>query len=227
VREIATYQGAPASRWADPSREPPSSLWADPAWRPPPQEAFIKFGPQEHDYEHAADVDILVPLAGHPGGSYRFRTNNLGLRRDDDTTVAKAPDTFRLLVLGDSQTDGYVNNDEAFCALLEARLASRFAAEGRRLEVLNAGVTEYDPTDEARWFRAHGMDLRPDLVLETVYIGNDLEWWHGAWSRQTAVEARRLEEAQSGVGTPVHYLRDLRLRSLLLYAGQTEPIAGA
>jgi hypothetical protein len=119
-------------------QDPPESRWRDPAWMDPPDAAF-----RRHPtivYEHAPRVYLAVPLAEHDGGSFGFRTNNLGLRRSHDTTIEKAPDVFRVLVLGDSQADGYVDNDENLSTLLEANLAARLAAEGRRLEVLNAGV---------------------------------------------------------------------------------------
>ncbi len=114
------------------------------------------------------------PFLGHPLGRVHFRTNNLGLRRDADTQAAKAPGVFRILVLGDSHTDGYVDNSENFTALLEANLNSHLANPGGNFEVLNAGVISYSPVQELLWYEIHGTRLEPNLVLAVFYVGNDV-----------------------------------------------------
>jgi len=144
---------------------------ASPSWTPPGWEAGWRGSMRAHPIlglEHAAGVDLAVPL---PSGGFRFRTNNLGLRRDEDITAAKPPGTVRILVLGDSHTDGYVDNDASFSTRLESRL--RAAAPAPRVEVLNAGVVTYSPTQELLWFRTHGIGLQPDLVVLVFYPGND------------------------------------------------------
>jgi hypothetical protein len=124
--------------------------------------------------EHEPDVDMNVPRAEHPDGAFRLRTNNLGLRRDDDTPIEKAPNVFRVLVLGDSHAFGYVHNSETFSTLLETGLARRLAPQGKRVEVLNAGVATYSPAQEVLWYKVHGVQLEPDLVLLLFYPGNDI-----------------------------------------------------
>src|SRR5919205_2386365 len=101
-------------------RPPPVSAWKAPAWGDPQGRAL-----QRHEiigYEHRPAVDFAIPLAEHAGSSFRFRTNNLGLRRDRPTSVARSAGTLRVLILGDSHTDGYVDNDETFSTMLEASL---------------------------------------------------------------------------------------------------------
>src|SRR5207248_2046133 len=133
--------------------------------------------------------DVVVPLADHPGGSFRFRTNNLGLRRDVDTAIDKPPELFRVLMLGESQTEGYVNNEESFPTLLEARLAGQLSPIGRRAEVLNAGVGGYKPTLELQRFQVRGAPLRPDLVVVFV-AGNDVQWGLSESWQRTQAERR-------------------------------------
>ncbi|MCC7104944.1 MAG: hypothetical protein IT307_07355 [Chloroflexi bacterium] len=151
---------------------PPASAWKDPAWQDPPDRAFRRHRTIEH--EHAADVDVTVRLAEYPGGSYRFRTNNLGLRRDEPTLDDKPAGVFRVLVLGDSQTDGYLENAASFSTLLEAWLRPRLEPLGLRPEVLNAGVAGYSPAQEYLWYDVHGAELKPDLVILGFYPGNDV-----------------------------------------------------
>jgi lysophospholipase L1-like esterase len=121
-------------------------------------------------YANRAGADEFVPLAEHPGGGYRFRTDGLGLRRDGEVAVPKPAGVLRVLVLGDSQIEGYVDNDEHYPHLLEERLRS---PGGGRVEVLNAAVGGYGPLQYYLWYRAAGERLEPDLVVVHLYVGND------------------------------------------------------
>lgn len=105
----------------------------------------------------------------------RVRFNSLGLR-DGERTVAKAPGTFRVLVLGDSYTEALqVDAEETFTSKLERLLARsggnapldgmRAAAPGVRFEVLNAGVAGYGTDNALLWYQRDLWKLEPDLVL--------------------------------------------------------------
>jgi hypothetical protein len=151
-------------------QNPPWESWSDPAWGNP--------GPQTYraeptiGYEHAPHVDEQVSLRAHAGGSFHFHTNALGLRRDRETTREKVAGTLRVLVLGDSHTDGYVDNAESFSSLLESQLAGRVGSPP--VEVLNAGVVGYSPAQEILWYERHGAALAPDVVILVLYAGNDV-----------------------------------------------------
>lgn len=120
---------------------------------------------------HAADVDVVFLFPERETGRVRFRTNNLGLRRDSDTEVDPiSGGEHRILVLGDSHTDGVVDNSENFCNLLEEGLER---VSKQDWEVLNAGVGGYSPYQEYLWYRQFGRRLAPELVLWVVYTGND------------------------------------------------------
>jgi len=69
----------------------------------------------------------------------RVSINNLGMR-SPETSVAKAPGRFRVLVLGDSVPYGgsYIDQDDTFCYVAQ-RLLNR---SSERYEILNAGVTK-------------------------------------------------------------------------------------
>lgn len=102
----------------------------------------------------------------HPEGRIEFRTNNLGFREDAPTSVT--PSGPRILVLGDSQTEGVVPNRESFANVLEARLA----AIGSPTEVINAGVGATGPHNYLGQLLLHE-DLRPDTVIVVIFTGND------------------------------------------------------
>jgi len=110
-------------------------------------------------------------LQGFGMPSMKLATNDLGLRRDAPTSVVKPAGTQRVLVLGDSQTEGIVENADTYAAVLEQRLG---AGGKGRIEVLNAGVSGYSPLLEVLWLREWGLRLAPDVVVLALYTGNDI-----------------------------------------------------
>lgn len=101
----------------------------------------------------------------------RVRINSRGLR-DVEHAAEKPPGVRRVLVLGDSFMEAMQVPLEATFA---RRLEQRLNADGRRVEVINAGVSGYGTAGEYLWFREYGRDYRPDLVLLAFYPGNDVK----------------------------------------------------
>lgn len=117
---------------------------------------------------YGAYLSYEFPIPDRGEGSWRLVTNNLGLRDDDD--VRKAQPGLRVLVVGDSHTDGVCQNAESFANVLEARLAA--ARPGETVETLNAGRGGYS------FFNYLGalerfLPQRPDVFVVGVYGGND------------------------------------------------------
>lgn len=131
--------------------------------------AFIRPDP-ELGWRHAPDFRQRYGWPEHAGGYLTIATNNLGLREDAPTSPEPRPGVRRVLALGDSQTDGLVENDESWPNVTE-RVG---AAASGPWEILNAGVTGYQPPNYLGWWRAFGRELRPELVLLGYYLGNDL-----------------------------------------------------
>jgi hypothetical protein len=101
-----------------------------------------------------------------------LRTNELGLADDPMPSAAKPAGAFRVLVLGDSFTQGFtVERSDLFVDLLE----HRWKAEGRAIDVVNAGTEGWSTDQEVAWFLANGAAFEPDLVLVAAYE-NDLYW---------------------------------------------------
>jgi hypothetical protein len=73
----------------------------------------------------------------HPQGAIRYVTNNLGFRKDSDTTECKGSGVYRILVTGDSHTDGVVYNSESFPNRLETML--NLSSKKLTYEVINGG----------------------------------------------------------------------------------------
>ena len=91
------------------------------------------------DYHHGLASDVRV--RAHWGDiEYPYSTNSLGFRDAKPRQVSLEPKSGRILLLGDSFTEGVgVPYEETFAGLLDR------AARKRGVEVLNAGVSSYSP----------------------------------------------------------------------------------
>ena len=125
------------------------------------------------------------PAAGYrlkPNARVRFTTsefdttiatNGAGLR-DDSDVGSKPPGERRIVLLGDSLVlSVQVPIGQTFGKLLEQRLNARGGPH--RYRVINAGVQGYGPVEELLFFKSIAASLAPDLVIETVFVGNDAE----------------------------------------------------
>lgn len=101
--------------------------------------------------------------------SNEIRINQAGLRGSE--VGSSTEETLRVLVVGDSFVFGVgVEDTETFTALLPMHLAR----EGFEAEGLNAGIPAFGVPDAESWFRRHGADLDPDVVVLAIFLGNDL-----------------------------------------------------
>lgn len=127
-------------------------------------------------------------------------SNSLGFRCPE-FTLAKAPDTLRVVCFGDSSTFGIgARMEDTWPAQLQQLLTEGIvggnasaanAAHVRRVEVINAGVPGYTSHQGLQHMRQKLDDLDPDIVMAS-YANND--FWH--WDDQTdAQHAARLNRA--------------------------------
>jgi len=101
------------------------------------------------------------------------QTNSRGLR-GPEYQYEKSQKEFRILVLGDSFTEGYtVNFNQLFSELLEKRLTER--SDGRDYQVINAGTVGYGTDQELLFFENEGSKYLPDIVLLLFYENDALE----------------------------------------------------
>jgi len=125
--------------------------------------------------------DEKLGWSKRPGAKVRRRTsefditfeiNELGLRQDPMSSKAKAPNTFRVMMLGDSFVLGYTVDREH---LFVDHLRRWWTKEERRVDVINAGTEGYSTDQEVLWFLEEGVDYAPDVVLIFPYE-NDIYW---------------------------------------------------
>jgi len=112
--------------------------------------------------------DLVYPE--HPDHFFSYRSNNLGFREDEDTQIRKS-DSVRIVVLGDSHTDGVCWNRESYPNRLEYYLNQ--ASPQKTYEVINAGTGKYSPFQYLRAYQSRIKPLKPDIVILGFYVGND------------------------------------------------------
>lgn len=178
VASVACGDAGPVAPAADGPAETPADWIHAPAF-------LAAYKPLE-DGEHK----VTDPIAGlalrpnaewslawkeHPDERIPRRTNDRGFSEDAPTPIEF--DGERVLVLGDSHTEGVVRNDESFANVLERLLAQEPGAPA--VDVLNAGVGYTGPRLYLGMLRKH-LDLEPDLVIATLFTGND--FWNDLWA---------------------------------------------
>ncbi len=126
--------------------------------------------------------------------------------RDDRDIGPKPPNERRIVVLGDSLVMAVqVERRQTFCQLLEDRLNRDGGPIHYR--VINAGVQGYGPVEELLFFRQVARAFQPDLVIETIFVGNDAE--------EAVGSASRLRPGEQPVGAALSQSVTNRLRRLV------------
>jgi hypothetical protein len=94
--------------------------------------------------------------------------------RDYERTYDKPPNSFRILVLGDSYVEALqVSLDDTFTALLEKKLNA--VSESMRFEVLALGEPGFGTANEYMRYLDFGTAYSPDLVILALTMGNDIQ----------------------------------------------------
>jgi len=109
----------------------------------------------------------------NPAGEYNAyaRVNDAGLL-DEDYPEMKADGVYRVLVLGDSFTEGLrIPMDAAFHSVLERELD---LGTDKRVEVVNGGVAGWGTDQQLLFFDEIGRNYQPDLVLVAFFPANDI-----------------------------------------------------
>lgn len=97
-----------------------------------------------------------------------YSMNNEGFRDDVDYAARKKPGKKRIMIFGDSFAFGVgVPNKKTFSKILEAESSGKY-------EVLNFGVSGYDPGQYLLSLKEDGLKYNPDIVVYAIYLGNDI-----------------------------------------------------
>ncbi|MCR9258144.1 MAG: SGNH/GDSL hydrolase family protein [Pseudomonadaceae bacterium] len=111
----------------------------------------------------------FVHLPANGGTSHVYRINTDGFRGDE--LLERDEISKRVIVYGDSFIHAaFSEYSKTFPEQLERMLKSHEAGE---VEVINAGVAGYGPDQIAIRMRSEIKELRPDLILVSIFSGND------------------------------------------------------
>jgi hypothetical protein len=98
---------------------------------------------------------------------YSSRLNSLGFNDvEPASTKGKA---YRIIGIGDSFAFGVVPYEDNYLTLVEENLRRG----GSAVELINMGIPNIGPRDYTALLLAEGLNLDPDLVLLSFFVGND------------------------------------------------------
>ncbi len=131
---------------------------------------------------------VLRPNLDTRWNGTSFRTNDLGYR-GPSISPGKPPGTFRVVVLGSSNTMGHgIEDEQTYARLLERWLAGK-AGPGRRVEVVNLAVSGDSPTQQLLRLQLDVPGLDPDWILSDITaLSFSLEEQHLRWVVGKSVE---------------------------------------
>ncbi|MBI5249954.1 MAG: hypothetical protein HY912_10715 [Desulfomonile tiedjei] len=124
--------------------------------------------PPLYEYNPAVGFLLKPNQQLERSGGTKIHINNLGMR-SEDTSPEKPDGVYRVLVVGDSVPYGgsYIDQEETFSYVAE-RLLNQ---EGKRFQILNAGVNALGPQNIRRFLETRGT-YSADLVIVYFPWGN-------------------------------------------------------
>lgn len=105
---------------------------------------------------------------------YTLVTNSLGFASPEISLGTKTETEIRIMITGDafSMPEG-IEYENSYPALLENKLKD--AIPGKRINVINAGVTGYGPNEIYAQVKKFVDKIRPDIVINEMFINEFLE----------------------------------------------------
>jgi hypothetical protein len=142
-------------------------------------ESFSRLVLHEHPAKERTQLDYKLGWEWTPGyeaieyfhgAAFHLAINKQGLR-DKDVDIPKPNDTYRILALGDSITEGLgVELNQTFVKRLEVLIQEEF--NNQNIEVINCGTEDYGLEQELVWLKDRGLKFEPDLLLLNVYLND-------------------------------------------------------
>jgi len=132
--------------------------------------------PQFYEVDSSLGYSLRPNIEGwyrKEGVSY-VRINSDGLR-DREHSKSKPPDTIRVAVVGDSYSEAmHVDMDQTFWKVAEQNLQNCPDLGGKKIEVINFGVSGYGTAQEFLMLHQRVWQYSPDVVLLAVTTNNDV-----------------------------------------------------
>ncbi len=137
---------------------------------------FAVAGLGESDLVHLDPVFGFAPVPNknitwRGEGYSRYRYNSFGMQ-DDERTLAKPSDTYRIAMLGDSYTEAFqVPREKNHCSILQALLNQNTEASTKsKVEVLNFAVASYSLGMMYMQLKQNVERFHPDMVVLEYHV---------------------------------------------------------
>lgn len=96
--------------------------------------------------------------------------------RDSEHQITRKADTYRIILLGDSATEGLqVELNETYGKILEKQLGLHVPQNKKQLEVINFGCSSYSNGQEMLQLESQAAKYKPDLVVLMYNRGDYIE----------------------------------------------------
>lgn len=116
---------------------------------------------------------VMVPgkkMTWRKEGFAQLQINSAGMLDREYPTV-KSPDTLRIAVIGDSNIESLQAPRELnFCHLVEERLGNDFASSGKKVEVMNFGISAYNVGQLYLRLKNLATKYNPNIVIISEYV---------------------------------------------------------
>ncbi len=131
-------------------------------------------------------------------------TTNEGHFLGDEISRDKPPDTYRILLLGDSSPVGLgmESRRQTFGELLRFVLEKYWGGR-KKVEVINAAVSGYSSEQVARLLTMRGWEYHPDLII--LYCGNNDASVSGIYSDRELLFGQKLVRLRSALSNSALY----------------------
>lgn len=105
--------------------------------------------------------------------NYDSKLNSQGFQ-GPEFTEAKPANTYRILSIGDSFAFGILPIQYNYNTRIERQLNRQLANQGKQFQVINMGIPSIGPRDYLALLTNEGIKLNPDMVMISLFIGNDI-----------------------------------------------------
>jgi len=138
-----------------------------------PEETMFRTDPDIGAWVHVPNSSAIVQWRWSK--PHRVSFNTFGCRGPYPKTLEKPAGVIRIIVLGESSTEGgLVEDGKTWPEVLQRELDHAIGTG--RVEVINFGTSGYSSLISVKNFQKRGIPLKPDIVI--VYHGNnDLFTW--------------------------------------------------
>lgn len=104
-------------------------------------------------------------------------TTNVWGMRDQEYSLEKPRNTYRMVLAGDSHTLGTgVNDDQVYSSILEERLNKEPPVRGLRFEILNFAVPGSGPWQKLATLEARALKFQPDAIIYSGTALYEFKW---------------------------------------------------